>query len=64
MKLMTNVFVMCGEIYFSIFLLKIVSILGYDLVVLGPRRSIYLSLFWEFSKENSLSEVKFTCGLA
>lgn len=64
MKLMKTIFVMCGKIYFSIFLLKIVSILGYDLVVLGPRRSIYLSLFWELSKENSLSKVKFTYVLA
>lgn len=64
MKLMTTIFGMRGTICFSIFLLKVVSILGYDLVVLGPRRSIYLSLFWEFSKENSLSKVKFTRGMA
>lgn len=52
------------KIYFSIFLLKIASILGYDLVVLGPRRSICLTLLLKFSKGNSKSKEKFARGLA
>lgn len=64
MKLIKTTFLMDCKIYFSIFLLKIASILGYNPVVLGPRRSIYLTLLLKFSKGNSKSKEIFTGGPA